>query len=298
MVRTTEQRLLQKHALAPKELADLESLIASCNAHESLLLRLDYNMLKLPLLPTNDFFLFYVAEELVGALLLDRYHSDIKEVMIAVHPAYRRQGIARRLLAAASAECLSRGIRRLLFVCETEAKSGQAFMRALAAGREFAEHFMTLREFRPQLQLDDRLLFRKANLDDLEALALILSADFDNSQDRARQHIQRAWDRPAQQFYIATYGDEDVGCAEPVGTLRVEAMPQNLAIYGFFVRPEYRGRGHGRQILEETIITLREKSSLPIVLDVDSNNFTALNLYLSCGFEIDRTYEYYAFALD
>ncbi|HET8844703.1 MAG TPA: GNAT family N-acetyltransferase [Ktedonobacteraceae bacterium] len=298
MARTTEQRLLQKHALTPKELADLEHLTAICNTYESLLMRLDHNMLKLPLLPTNDFFLLYRDEQLIGCLLLDRYHSDVKEVMIAVHPDFRRQGIARRLLAVAREECLSRGIRRMLFVCETLSKSGQAFIRSMKAGREFAEHFMLLQDFQPHGQFDDHLLFREALFDDLDALATILAADFNDSKERAKQHVRRSWERPAQQFYIATYGEEDVGCAEPVGTLRVEETPDNFAIYGFFVRPEYRGRGHGRQMLEEIILTLRARHTWPIALDVDSNNFTALNLYLSCGFAIDRTYEYYAFALE
>ncbi|MGH2478322.1 MAG: GNAT family N-acetyltransferase, partial [Ktedonobacteraceae bacterium] len=86
--------------------------------------------------------------------------------------------------------------------------------------------------------------------------------------------------------------------AEPVGTLRVEEMPQEMGIHGFFVRPEYRGRGHGRQIIEETIATIRAQTTKPIMLEVDTNNLTALNLYRSLGFEIERTYEYYGLALE
>src|SRR5581483_3401553 len=139
--------------------------------------------------------------------------------------------------------------------------------------------------------------FREALRDDLDELAVILAADFADSKQKARQHLLRAFERPNQRFYIATYGGEDVGCAEPVGTLRVEEMPTALGIYGFFVRPEYRGRGHGRQILEETIASLRERSQKLIMLEVDTNNFTALNLYRSLGFLVERTYEYYGFAL-
>ncbi|HEU5381119.1 MAG TPA: GNAT family N-acetyltransferase [Ktedonobacteraceae bacterium] len=298
MVEGIRQGLLVKHFLIAREMAELAELAALCNANEHLLMRLDYNMLALSTLPTDDLFLFYRDDRLVGCLLLDRYHSDVKEVTCMVHPAERRQGIFRQLLAAARKECQSRGIRRLLFICEKTSTSGQAFMRTSGAWREFAEHRMVLKHFQPRYQFDDHLLFREALFDDLDELALILAADFDDSKEQARQHVQRAWARPNQRFYIATYGGEDVGCAEPVGTLRVEEDPLEMGIYGFFVRPEYRGRGHGRQILEETILTIQAQSAKPVMLEVDTNNFTAQNLYHSCGFVIERTYEYYGLALE
>lgn len=292
------ERLLAKHVLTAREVAELEQLAMLCNAHEHLLMQLDYNLLDLPTLPTDDLFLYYRGEQLIGCLLLDRYHSDVKEVTGMVHPVFRRQGIFSKLLAAARKECLSRGIKRLLFACEPISASGQAFLRHSKARREFTEHRMVLQNFQPRFQYDDHLVFRVALRDDIDELAVILAADFGNSPEKARQHVLRAFERPNQRFYIATYGGDDVGCGEPVGSLRVEEMPAELGIYGFFVRPEYRGRGHGRQILEETIATLREeKKQKPIMLEVDINNHTALNLYRSLGFVVDHTYEYYELAL-
>lgn len=291
------QGLVAKHYLTGREMAELERLAELCNEHEHLLMRLDYNLLDRSNVPTDDLFLFYQEDELVGCLLLDRYHSDIKEVSGGVHPAFRRRGIFSQLLAAARQECLSRSIHRLLFACETTSISGQAFLRVIGGEREFAEHRMILKDFQPRFQYDDHLLFREALYDDLEDLSIILAGDFAGDREKARQHILRAFERPNQRFYIATYGGEDLGCAEPVGTLRIEEMPTEMGIYGFFVRQEYRGRGHGRQILEEAIATTRETSQKLIMLEVDTNNFTALNLYRSLGFVVERTYEYYALAL-
>jgi len=289
--------VVAKQRLTGQEMADLQRLARLCNVHEHLLMRFDYNMMTLPLLPTNDIFLFYDHGQLLGCLLLDRYHSDTKEVSGMVHPAYRRRGIFRQLLAAAREECLSRGIRRLLFTCETTSAGARAFVWTVGAGREFAEHRMLLQDFQPRFQYDDHLLVREAVPDDLEKLSVILAADFGDSREQAMRHVLRVWERPNQRIYIATYGNEGVGCAEPVGTIRVEEVPDELGIYGFFVRPEYRGRGHGRQIVEEVIATVREESRKPVMLEVDSNNFTALNLYRSCGFVVERTYEYYGLSL-
>lgn len=297
MPEIARQGLFVKHKLTARELAELEQLATLCSAREHLLMRLDYNLLDFPRLPTDDLFLSYRGDQLVGCLLLDRYHSDMKEVTGFVHPAYRQQGIFRELLAAAKKECLSRGIKRLLFICETSSASGQAFLRAIGAGREFAEHRMVLQTFEPRFQYDDHLAFRQASREDLDELAVILAADLGNDKEKARQHVLRSFERPNQRFFIAAYGEGEVSCGEPVGSLRVEEMPDELGIYGFFVRPEYRGRGHGRQIMEEVIATIREESQKLIMLEVDTNNFTALNLYRSIGFVIDRTYEYYGLAL-
>jgi ribosomal protein S18 acetylase RimI-like enzyme len=80
--------------------------------------------------------------------------------------------------------------------------------------------------------------------------------------------------------------------------LRVEESPTELGVYGFFVRPQFRGRGHGRQLLEETIVDIRAHSGhKSIMLEVDTQNLPAFNLYRSLGFEVERTYEYYGLAL-
>src|SRR5690348_8206057 len=101
MPEMTRQGLFVKHFLNAREIAELEKLAALCASREHLLLPLDYNLLALSALPTDDLFLSYQADQLVGCLLMDRYHSDLKEVTGLVHPDFRRRGIFRELLAAA-----------------------------------------------------------------------------------------------------------------------------------------------------------------------------------------------------
>lgn len=299
MAASTRQGVIVKHRLTTQDLTELQSLSNVCSEQEHLLIRLDYNKLMLSALPTNDIFFYYDNGRLVGSLLLDRYHSDIKEVSCLVHPSFRRRGIFRLLLAAAREECLSRGIRRLLFTCETTSPGGQAAMQALGAGREFAEHRMVLTNFQPRFLMDEHLHLREAEAEgaDLDQLAFILAADFSDSKEQALQHILRASERPNQRFYLALYHGQGQREAEPVGTLRVEDVPQEIGIYGFFIRPEYRGRGYGRQMLEEVITAIHARTQLQIMLEVDTNNYTALNLYRSLGFTIERTYEYYGLPL-
>lgn len=297
MLESARQGLCAKHCLTAREIGEIEQLAARCNAREGLHLRLDYNLLDLPTLPTDDLFLFYERNVLLGSLLLDRYHSDIKEVTGMVHPDFRRRGIFRTLLAAAGRECRSRGINRLLFPCETTSLSGQAFLRHQGARREFAEHRLVLQHFQPRLYYDDHLHVREALRADLAELSLVVAADFSGDRQAARQHLLRAFERPNQRFYLAAYRGEGADYAEPVGVVRVEEVPTELGVYGFFVHPRYRGRGHGRQLLEETIAIARKHSHKPVILEVDIQNLVAFNLYRSLGFVVERTYEYYGCSL-
>jgi ribosomal protein S18 acetylase RimI-like enzyme len=46
-------------------------------------------------------------------------------------------------------------------------------------------------------------------------------------------------------------------------------------------------------MLEQLINIARAERQKPIMLDVETDNTNAVGLYLSCGFEIKTTYDYY-----
>ena len=289
------QGLVTKKVLSEDELADIAHLIEVCNAYEGLRTRLSFEMLRNR--PGDNIydFLYYEQGSLVGYLALQGHGSDEeKELVAVVHPDFRRRGIFRTLLNATQQELQTRGGKRLIFTCERASQSGQACMHAIGAALDFSEYEMVLGTLHERLTYDDRLVFQAARSEDLKAIASIFAADTDGNEERAFQHVSSVAARPNQQFYLATFGDEQLGCHEPVGTLRVEDENGEYGIYGFIVHPEYRGRGYGRQILQEVIHVTREKSDKPIMLDVDVTNTNALGLYSSAGFETRTTYDYYA----
>lgn len=81
---------------------------------------------------------------------------------------------------------------------------------------------------------------------------------------------------------IAVENEEAVGYIE-MTTLDDENEPIQI-----LVKPEYRGKGYGRALLQTAI-----ENNFPrkMVLEVDADNTTALNLYLSLGFR-ERLREY------
>lgn len=79
---------------------------------------------------------------------------------------------------------------------------------------------------------------------------------------------------------------------ELIATMRITENSHRLAIYGFIVKEEYRGKGIGRSFLENLLVKV-QAAAKPIYLEVESENIQAKNLYSSLGFEQMAEFKYY-----
>ncbi|MBV9617092.1 MAG: GNAT family N-acetyltransferase [Ktedonobacteraceae bacterium] len=291
------QRLVKKAILTETELAEIEQLTELCNRSDNLHMRLSFAMLRRRSGKGNNDFLYYEQDMLVGYLAFDEWGADEKEVVAMVHPDFRRKGIFSALLAAAREECQRRAIPNLLLICEQSSASGQECAKAIGARLSFSEHEMVLEDFQERYTFDERLSVREAGRADIGAIATVLAASFDDPEPLVTANLLKRFSRvEPPRIYLATFGEGELSCNEPVGTLRLDEANDAIGIYGFGVSPDYRGRGYGRQILEETIRTIRKTSQKPIMLDVETDNAPAIGLYKSCGFRIKTTYDYFNIA--
>ncbi len=297
MANQLKQGLVKKQTLTEAEVADIEQLAQVCNTYENLCMRIGWIKLRSPHNSVTNDFLYYEDGRLVGYLVLDNRGTKKKELTGMVHPNHRRKGIFSALFTAAREECSQRGVRRLILICEHSSRSGQALIGALGAKHKFSEHEMVLETLREKFAFDDRLSFRAAQESDLDALVKIMLGEPGETIEELQVFVIQCFQETDCQIYIATLGEAGVGCKEPVGCLRLYELPDTIGIYGFVVRPEYRGRGYGRQMLEEAIRGIQASSQKRIMLEVDTENANALGLYRSCGFKESRTYGYYAFDL-
>ncbi|HZU70231.1 MAG TPA: GNAT family N-acetyltransferase [Ktedonobacteraceae bacterium] len=287
MLEIHKSGLVKRQTLSDVELAAIEQLIATCNAYEGLRMRLSTEWLKKRTGDQTNDFLYYEDARLAGYLNIDSHGVLEKELTGMVHPDYRRRGIFSALLAAAREECDRRGVKKLILVCEDGSLSGKAFAQAVGAHHDFSEHEMVLGTFHEKPVVSPQLHVRKAGAEDLEAIALIHATSFGDDLQRSRSYTEICLRRPWCTFYLGLLGEEPVAC------LRLDDLEEEFGIYGFGVRPEYQGRGYGRQLLQDIIRMLRAGSTRGIMLDVETNNTNAVGLYLSCGFEIRTTYGYY-----
>ena len=291
-----KQGLIKRQILTESEVTEIERLACICNRHENLHMRIGWIKLRPQQREETSDFFFYENGILVGYLLLDDHNTTARELTGMVHPDHRRQGIFTTLLAAAQEECRGRGVRKLILVCEDASRSGQAFVAAIGAHHDFSEYRMVLESFREKMFFDDRLFFREAYQSDFEALVTILIDGFDDTVEEVKTFIREGFNH--SHFYLATFGEAPLGCKEPVGCLKLYDMQDEIGIYGFVVRSGYRGRGYGRQMLEETIRTIQAGSQKQIMLEVDTRNTNAIGLYRSCGFKETTTYGYYSFDIE
>ncbi len=295
MINHPSQGMIKKQSLSPAEIKEVEQLASICNDYEQLDMRIDWVEIRPELFGNMHDYLYYENGQLIGYLFLKRFGTEQKELTGMVHPDHRRKGIFSRMFTAALEECREKGVRHLLLICEHDSPAGQAFVATLGGKLDFSEQKMVLQSFHERLAFDDRLSFQRAYMDDLDALITIISDGWGRSAEDVRESVSFNLREPHCQVYIARFGGNELSCGEPVGCLRVYDMGQEMGIYGFVVRPAYRGLGYGRQMMEEVILEIRASAnrSKSIMLEVDMDNTVALNLYRSIGMEITRTYEYF-----
>ena len=288
----THQGLIKKQTLTQPDIAEVAQLADLCERHDQLHMRISWTALRSRSgNEYNDMF-YYQDEQLVGYLALDGWGGTERELVGMVHPAYRRRGIFFSLFQSAQQECARLSIPQVILVCERSSASGRAFAQHVGAQLELSEHEMWLNSFKERSTFDDRVSFKLATQSDLEALVTVQAQSFGVPELLSRQSLLHRLQDPTCRIFLATFGEPGLGCHEPLGLLRLQEEDDLIGIYGFGVIPNYRGRGYGRQMLEDAIRLIRSESQKPIMLDVDTSNERALALYLSCGFEIKTTYDY------
>lgn len=272
----------QQHAL--RELARL------CEAHDRVDLRINWGQLAARAGgDANNLvrcFLCYQDDALAGFLSMAIFGEDA-EVSALVRPDLRRRGIFRALAAAAVEECRQQNIASLLFICDDQSSAGRSALAAIGASYEFSEHKMKLAPGAPNAADAGRITLQTATFDDAHTIATIIATGFAMDVEQIRQHILYGLQMKTRRYYIARTA------GEPIGALNVDEIDGDAYIYGFVVRPEYRGRGYGREMLTHAVQVITAEGPRPVFLEVQPDNTAALSLYVSFGFTIITTFEYH-----
>ncbi|HEY1348102.1 MAG TPA: GNAT family N-acetyltransferase [Ktedonobacteraceae bacterium] len=281
-----KQGWCKKSTLTRDEIDEIARLMAVCNEQDALDMPLSLESLHKRPGTESDDFLYYEQGTLAGYLYVDSWGQAEKEMTGMVAPEFRRRGIFRQLFAAARAECKAHGVEMVLLICEQGSQTGQAFVRAVGAQYDFSEHKMVLTDFVERRRSDPQFQMRPATQEDRETLISIIATDM-GDEDDARQFVDSVFALGQQPQYLATLA------GKPLGTLRLDYHDGAAGIYGFVVQPEYRGRGYGRQMLEQIIRQLYTEGVQTITLEVAIEQHTAIGLYTSCGFQVVTTYDYF-----
>jgi len=284
-------RLSSGPGLRPEDVHAIEELAKACVALDGGRLKLERDVLRSrPLDRVNDF-LWTAERGLVGFLGLYGYRPDQVEICGMVHPAARRQGVFSRLFEAATAELALRGVPLALLVVDRLYEPGACFARHVGGMIEHSEHRMSLQREPAGIVPDPLVTIREAALADASFVVSCLIDAFGFHTERLDDEELAALAKRYPGTLVIDYANE------PVGTVRVDRDDDMAGIYGFVIVPEHRGRGIGRQVLSSLARDLKAEGVREVGLEVSVTNDAALHLYLSCGFDVMGTEDYYAVGL-
>lgn len=276
------------HGLSPEDIRGIEELAAACTSVDGGRLKLELRTLEArPSGVVNDF-LWVGPDSLIGFLGVYGYRPDQVELLGMVHPSWRRLGVFSRLYEAAIAEVARRGVPEALLVVDRLYEAGASFARSRGATIEHSEHRMVLRNEPAHVTADPLVTVRPATRADVPFLIACLAEAFDYPTGLLEAEEV---DDLARRFPGTLVIER---AAERVGTVRVAREQGAAGIYGFAVLPAHQGRGIGRQVLSGVARELVAEGVAEVGLEVSCTNDSALHLYLSCGFEVTGTEDYYS----
>src|SRR5262249_18715685 len=163
-----------------------------------------------------------------------------------------------------------------LLIAEEASAAGRAFADAVGGRYRFSEYRMELdpRGFSRDTGRPEIVRLERAGAQDEEGLVRTLSACSGGQEEAARRRVVGWLESPGQRLYL---GRRD---GDAVGMLRVFTIEEESTVYinTFGVLPEFRGRGYGRQILEQCLAGLLAEGWEHIRIEVDTENGNALGL--------------------
>jgi GNAT superfamily N-acetyltransferase len=201
--------------------------------------------------PADGAVLFHHRGSLIGY-----FAFDDAELSGVVHPAHRRRGVGRSLIALGLEVARARGLSTLTLLTEDAVPSGAAFAQALGARRAFSEHRMMLAALPEPSPRAADLTLRAADLGDLETLALVMEDIFAEPAAQVRAALRSELCAPGERFHLAFVAGEPVGCFKAV------FAGDRVFLYALGVVPAQRRRGYARRMIADAI-PLLPASRLP-----------------------------------
>jgi ribosomal protein S18 acetylase RimI-like enzyme len=286
-------------ALGDAETAALRQLLQACEKHDRAAVPENFDKTLNAASGMVSWFLAFAEDELRGFLSI--FAPDLREaeVIAAVHPEWRREGIFSTLLEHAQAETRRFGYTSLLFVNDPASKIGNLVIGKLGARHDFSEY--TLR-YEPDDESRKRvaqaiaartpdITVRRAESGDLETMVEITVSAFGDDAQSSRNFLTNSLAHPRRGLYLLGAQGPTVAM---IGHLKEESGDY---INAFAVHKDFQGKGLGKILLATLIDRIsRDAESrgqkTEILMDVESTNDGAFGLYRSMGFKVSKSADY------
>lgn len=231
------------------------------------------------------FYLGYENKEIIAFLTTFMPTSCEVEILAFTHPEHREKGYFKKLFQAAKENLSLVGINRILLVVEPKSKSGIKVLKTFKDA-EFvrSEYRMSYKGSKVLIDYEN-MQYVELNNYNKEIFSNITQEAFSDLEENSN-FIDAVISSENRKGYIV-YKDEI-----SIGVFDFNYEEGDAFLYGVAILTPYRGKGFGKQLVRFALFEGLKKSD-KVVLDVDSENPIAFNLYKKCGFKIDFQVDYY-----
>ena len=236
-------------------------------------------------------FLLYDQNKLISVLSIFAPTRQEAEITAFTIPTYRENGCFKMLFEEAVAEIMRCGIKEILFVCEPASLSGQAVLKKLNARYDFTEYSMKYIEppLTPVAKSSTREILIEANAENIEEIVVLREKVFGDCHDDALAIVGNTFGSDKRKQYVFSLSGQNVGIVS------VFVEDTEASIHGFGIIPKYRGKGLGKEMLLQITKNLISEGYKDIIIEVDSKNQAAFELYKKCGFKVAISYDYFRY---
>lgn len=224
---------------------------------------------------------------LIGALsALDLFGLNSYEWAAVVDPAYRRMGIGAELVAGFKhglSERESTGEMATTYPSE----AAEGFLKSVGYEYNSSEATLSTEAAEQALIFPEDDDIRPYEQGDYLALQHMMEAGFGDLAEETEQLVAQTEKNDHMQ--LAMYIEDGVA----VGTISTTVRDHELWVTAFTVEPGYRRSGIGTNLLKWAQNEAVKNNQTEVLLDVETDNDEALNLYKKAGFHVKGQVDYY-----
>ena len=234
--------------------------------------------------------LYYQKQQLVGFLSVFFFYSDACEIAMMVSPRFRKKGIAQRMVGGIMPLLQTQGIESIIF--STPGDRNKAWFVAKGFSYHNSEFEMQMLPQQPLLLSSNDVVIRQAVDSDLESLCFIDKCCFSSPQADSINRFTELLQSRKHKLFIVVYQEQIIGKAH-LFFLENQSRLSDIAIL-----PAFQKRGYGSQLIKFCVDYAYVNQNLPVFLDVETTNQTALQLYSNIGFVITNARDFWIISLN
>ncbi|KTD24278.1 MULTISPECIES: GNAT family N-acetyltransferase [Legionella] len=232
--------------------------------------------------------LYFQDNTLVGFLSVYFFYADACEVSVIVAPSHRRQGIAKQLLRTIMPLLVAKQMNNLIF--STPEAVNDEWLSRFGFIYHHSEYQMQRQSFEPILITKQILTVRKATEKDIPLLCHIDELCFPEEEDNMPVRFNTLLEENNYTILLAFRQGRAVAKAH------IRWQEDSAILSDIAVLPKYQRQGLGSELLSYCINHALSRGTTTLVLDVETSNQNALNLYTRHGFKTINATDFWTIA--